>query len=407
MKKGTVYRLFELINRNGWLPPMVSIIICVVAYWQLQNRELSSQLLNLINLFFLISEIFFAFRWIRKKQSTECWVYCVLMLTVIFNRLYEPDVFQNLFHIPFSYAVIGVVGYGVLRVAGYYIFKIMKGAADIAKEAADGWITAENEKRAGGVAVKHDSQRDSFYQKRSGDKAENDKERGKSIERGNGHVLIFLILISLVIPIVCGKIIITSLPLFIETYAKETEPSAIMSFINMGVAIFTTIVIVLIMWAAFLGLLIEIWFAGVHLWEDLKSSFNDKNKMSSLTIKLFVHTIIVGIICIYWYSNNSFEVDDFNDLLLNGRIFIYPIAIAVIMPVYLLLVNWITNPNNIKQLLEGEGEENEIKQLLKDISIGTITTLLNFIKFVTKDFLTAIQNLVWEDEEETKSDEKP
>lgn len=435
MKKGTVRTIAKYLNKSFWFRPTLVTLICVTAFSLSKDRTFSSHIIIAINLFFLICGLFLLFQLIQKKHNVECWIYCVLILAITMNKLYDPSVFSMRFHFSYIYGWVVIVIFGMIRIAGDYILRILKSTADIVGAAAEGWAMADDEKKRRHEIEK--KQRDAertrnnsvqaskkyanmFQEKTQKNEAstgipETKDYAGRGIlpelPPGDRIIFIVLLLVSLIIPVICGSIFLSNLSPYFEAYSSDTDFKTITALLNLSFSVFTMLIFLLIMWAVFLGILLEIWFCGRKLLSELNASLVKNEAETSFPIKLLIHTIAVIIICIYLSNNKMLTSDELNNLLTDGRLIVYPVAIAVVIPVYFVLVDWITNKSNWTGFMKSDRVK-EIKKLLLEISVGSIMTLLNFIKFVTNDFLMSIQELAIEeeekegDEDETVGDDK-
>ena len=302
---------------------------------------------------------------------------------------------------------MAILFYGIFRIAGHLIRNALRTTMSVVEEAAEGWAAAEEERKQAAVKAQTAAALQQQNQKKNNGMTPSPLEHNPEKKSGKGFsllpsdkaVFIVLMALSMVIPVICGLLFLNTLSPYLTESSNDSGFQTVTSILNLGISVFTMLIFLLIMWAAFFGLLIEIWYIGKRLLQELNASLETKPGETAFPVKWLIYTVTIVLICIFWSKTQVFTTDDLADILTTGQIFIYPVAIAVITPVYFILVDWITNKNNWNFLLKSQ-KVKDIKTMLVDIPVDSIAALLNFLKFITSDFLESIQELAMDDEEE-------
>lgn len=151
--------------------------------------------------------------------------------------------------------------------------------------------------------------------------------------------------------------------------------------INATISLIGLIFLCIYMWGVLVGILIKLMQVIIEI----------KNKKN--TQKSYIINASFFLVLSYFITKQyDISLNNIIDSLAQGDILSIPIFLIILLPLFLSLIqsleNLIMKDNKVK---ERTGE------LLRNIILGIIESLLNFIKFTTADFLTSIQEIVKED----------
>lgn len=135
---------------------------------------------------------------------------------------------------------------------------------------------------------------------------------------------------------------------------------------------------------------IQIIKSGYRMIEDLLESIENKNTGTDHSSIVF-YSVIVFIICVFLNKLYPFSMDDLAKYLYNGSFIIFPIMMAIFVPIITMIIDLLKS-NTISNFLNSTKAE-EIKNQFSELALGTLKAMLNYLTFVTKDFLLTIQEL--------------
>lgn len=191
----------------------------------------------------------------------------------------------------------------------------------------------------------------------------------------------------------------------VQNLQQVSGPSAVTANL-IGIVLIDTVVLIFLLILAFIVFIvvIQILKSGVKMVKGLRETLKgNANPDYSSTV---FYGIIVLSISYLVFRLYPFSVDSFNELLVRGDIFIYPIMLAILIPIITMIMD-VINDHFIQGFLK-EKRTKEVKKIFSDIAIGTLVAILTYIKFVTKDFLISIQELSTEefDSKSTEDEEE-
>ena len=112
----------------------------------------------------------------------------------------------------------------------------------------------------------------------------------------------------------------------------------------------------------------------------------------------FLYACGLFLVSQYIYTHYSLTLDDSANLLLDGKLFTFPLVLSILFPLFLIFTE-----NLIALFSSIAKKENSIlgncANQAVEIAKNIINSLLLFIKFVTSDFLGTIIDLAEEDDE--------
>lgn len=151
----------------------------------------------------------------------------------------------------------------------------------------------------------------------------------------------------------------------------------------------TILVFILIILFVVFVVIVQILKSSVRMLRDLQDSFYSPEKTNHSSSVFYA--LIILTLAFFVYQVFPFNTEKFANLLNSGEIIIYPIMLAVLIPI-IVIVTDILQTEEIKKL-KGSETAQKIKNLIFKLASGTVEAILNYLAFVTKDFLQAIQEL--------------
>lgn len=373
-------------NHNVFVTFLI-IILCSITYLIRKNIDFTTQSITYINLTIISVFIVVLYNAVRRHYIVWRYVVCLFMLFFVFNRYYDDKIFFKTFHFKLLYFWIGVSLVVIIAIFYPYLNKFFIQIVEFFNEwgrqieKTDEDYLPEYQKRnnLGGIFMGNES-----------DIAENRKYNGNTVEKPDkGYkntitiLYLFIFIIQLILPIVL--FFVSSSSAFIEIMKKinsKNFPTIILSFIE---------IIILLVFAT--GLIVSLFTKWCQIIHGIVMNQQKGEKYFVLACSLL-------LVSQYILKNHPYSTDDFANLLLDGKLFTFPLILLILIPIFLIFAE------NIKAFTKrNELIENTIKNCAnRTIEIGTsiIDSLLTFIEFVTSDFLSSIIDITKEDEEGDK-----
>ena len=183
---------------------------------------------------------------------------------------------------------------------------------------------------------------------------------------------------------------------------NENSFNWVTNLIGLGIIDAILFIILAIVSFIIFVIVIQIIKSGHRMIKDLMKSINNPNTTDySSTV---FYSAIVFVICFFAYKLYPFELDNFVEILSNGAIIIYPLMAAVFIPIITTVID-VLNGESVKKVKEDKRVQN-VKEKIIGLSFGTLEAILNYITFVSRDFLQTIQELSIDEFKDDKSDSK-
>ena len=162
------------------------------------------------------------------------------------------------------------------------------------------------------------------------------------------------------------------------------------------------IVLIVLMIIAFVifVIFIQIIKSADRMVKDLIKTINSPDTTDNSSI--IFYSAIVFCICFFIYKMYPFETNTLAELLSNGSIIIYPVIVAVFIPIITTVIDFFKK-DSITTFLKSPKVKN-IKNQFSGLALGTLEAMLNYLTFVTKDFLQTIQELSIDEFKNTEED---
>lgn len=387
------------------------IFICSILYILQENDVIKPQTIIYLN-FVLFGVLVVWIRNIMKELCTDKWVVIyILLILCVLNKLYDKVVFQKLFHFEQQiFVVVGVV------VAAFFCFfpLIVKKIKGMYKK-----IPADDIKH---VMTESDQNLEKQYEERCkqqeygsyypAGKKEHQKSwkrtrvkrneyrirrsripRGGSKNRKNELTIIaekksfwfFILSLLIVLPIVM------TLGIFIMYTKSEIEIEEIVENFTLqnAINIMLSFAITFMMMVFVTGMVVALVVKWIQIIREMATKKSRGNFYLLYALGLF-------LLSQYIFTNYQLTTDDFADILLNGKLFTFPLILSIIIPMFLVftenIIIFTRGNEHIKKILD-----DSVKRTI-DIVKGVFDALFLFVQFVTSDYLTAIMDLTKEDD---------
>ena len=398
------------LNKNHVIAIVLQILLCTGIYLLRENTVLPAQAVAYVNLTAGCVLVILLYQGARKRIFRWTYVLCLLTAMFVFNRFYDETAFAETFHVALHHfllaagAIVGVViAYPYLRrVAQALSAALGRWAQRAAEEEVlrRAELAQKEQRRAqtGGPRAPVPSYRGA-PQKTHADGSRQENERGPNAAQGEqtvdtqgqGHELtpfdqagdphpLFVLIVFILLLALAGLMI------FAGYSAQGSALFEKLTSVNLLTAIFSVAAFFLMM-VFCAGLIVALIIEWSRILSDI---FHSRRTGGWYFLYAF------GLFLISWFIYNRFSLDMDNvlDILVDGKLFTPPLLFSVLVPIFLIftenIISFIRKPH---EALQQYGV-----QILK-IAEQIVQSLLNFIQFVTGDYLTTIIELTEEDED--------
>lgn len=204
-------------------------------------------------------------------------------------------------------------------------------------------------------------------QKSTNDTPENEKKKSNR-ERIAFWVILLIMIIA---PIV-----------LIFTYLKGVSFPKVenIELINMLIPLMLVIICIIIVCAMELGVIFKL----AHTLVDMFFNRNRRNYY-------YIYVGVFLLISAYISNEHDYTMDDVINTIAEGNIFSFPLILIIVLPIFLIFME------SIWGYFETEKIKKEIVNLIGEMALGIVMSLLKYVSFVTSDFLSSIVDIVEED----------
>lgn len=401
--------------------------------------------------------VYAVYYWVTQKRSTECQIYALIILEFVFYKLNQESVFIDLFDLPFWTIYIILSVYFIIRIfilekIYHLLHDIYSGFVESRRDRVQLRIIEMTKEQE--ILTKKKIEKAEYIKNRSLIRRQFWSDLRDKVIDFLLNIIGFLIAIPLglfgknkntnrhikkiknkeitlqdaskrdnaihtpwwVKFVIALIVFFTGSVFFLLVYyqfyvfkndsSMPTETNILTIFVSnlhdnkysfdwitnlIGLGIINAILFIIIVIISFIifVIIIQIIKSGHRMIEDLMKSINNPNETDYSSIVFY--SAIVFAICFFAYKLYPFELDSFVELLSNGAIIIYPIMAAVFIPIITTVID-VLNGESIKKFKDDERVQN-VKEKIIDLSVGTLEAILNYITFVSKDFLRTIQEL--------------
>ena len=376
---------FNYLKSHNILVTISIIMLCSITYLIRKNIDFTTQSITYINLTIIGVLVVVLFNAVRKHYILWRYIVCLLSLLFVFNGYYDEKIFFKTFHFKLLYFWIGISLVAIIAVFYPYINKFITQVLDFLNE----W---------GRQAEKKDEHYMQKYQKRNNigddfvgnesDISENKEYKGNALgkpEQGNKdtHAILYAVIfiLQLILPIIL--IFVSSSSTFsyiIEKIDSKNFPTIILSFIE---------IVILLVFAT--GLIVSLFIKWYQIIRGIVTNQQEGEKYFILACSLF-------LISQYILKNHPYTTDDFANILLDGKLFTFPLSLLILIPIFLIFAENIKSFTKKNELID-KTIKNCANRTIK-IATNIIDSLLTFIEFVTSDYLSSIIDITKEDEED-------
>lgn len=395
-------------TKNNIISIIVTGIFCSVIYILRENIEFRKVTVNYINLAAICLLLWMVYNAARKYTRWR-YIVCLLLAIFVFNRFYDEEVFLHVFHFDLINFVTAVGMIGLLVIFYPFIKRFFVWSAIKISALFEKWVEhremeeEEHKKRIKERSVKnkkknntkikgkeprgsdgtfHDLDEELQGKKES---AEIKINESKSPNRIAG--IISVVLFIAVLAVLSGILFWSSSSQIANIMEKATSSNW------MNVILSLAVIILLMVFEA--GIIVSL----LIKWGQIIIGIAQNQQKREM---YFVFACGLFLISQHIFTNYSFTTDDLANLLLDGKLFTFPLVLSILIPVFIIfaenIINFATNNRKIKKALKKCG-----KQTIR-IAKGIIQSLLDFIELVTKDFLSMVLEIAKEDELDDEDD---
>lgn len=385
--------LFEYLKKSNVIVTVLILLFCSVTYALRENVEFQEQTIEYINLAAIGILMVMVYTAVRKRFIRWSYIVCVLLMIFVFNRFYDKTSFEKIFPFnrQFFFVAVGIVSI----IAIFYPF--IKDFLQKIKSPLERWVEhregvekqgqhSRRRKRAFGKYKNSTEMADEA----SGDGGVHGSDEAESKRHEKNSIvniaLFFLVLMTL--------IIVSGFLLFVVSSTQVSSVIEKMTSENMLTVILSFIVSFLLI-VFFVGIIVSLLIKWVRIIIDI---IKERRKGETY----FILAICLFIISQYIFSVYPHSTDDVADILINGELFTFPLILCILIPVFLIFAENIASYSQSNDRIKKEWKICKDKAI--DIASGIILSLLNFIQFVTSDYLRDIIELTEEGDFKEKND---
>lgn len=366
INKDDIKRLSKSIKENIFIQLFIYFVITVFFVFLMENLGMKSVYVNYINLFLAGTVIFIFVMFIFKQIYSKRIMLYLFSAAVIINRFYDKEEITKQFGI--SFAVFWVI-VGVIMIVILLLPECIEMLSNSVKP-----LAKENKQR------KNLSTEPKITKTDTSD-AKNEEKHGvqlksetgsKSIWRSIGKI--FLIIIVTIIMIVMPCVLYD---LFLgETFpllqpGKNSNSDKILASIGLYILLIFIV-------ASYAIILIKI------VWLII-----DVIMKKRTTAEATFYAIILLILVVYMYKDDlDFSQDSLLNMITKGDFFSLPLFLVIMIPVMNFLIESL-----LGILKRNNGVKIKVENLLSDTVSNIIVSMLQLVKFVTADFLSALTAL--------------
>lgn len=409
--------------------------------------------------------VYSVYYWVTQNRSTECQIYALIILEFVFNKLNQESVFIDLFGRPFwiIYIILSVyfiIRFFILEKIYHLLHDIYLGFVESKRDRVQQKIIEMTKKQE--IITKKKIEKVEYIKNKSlirrqfwsdardkvvdfflniidffiaiplglfgKNKKTSRQEKKQTIQQDSSDIdtprtpkwVYFVIAIIAIIAISLYFLLIYyQFYVFKNNINPVTDENVLTVILDglrnngnsfevvtklIGLGIIDTIILIILVIISFIifVVVIQIIKSGNRMVKDLIKSINNPSGTDHSSTVFY--SVIVFIICFFAYKLYPFELNNFVELLSNGAIIIYPIMAAVFIPIITTLID-VFSDDSIKKFLADERVEN-VKEKIIGLTFGTLDAILNYITFVTRDFLQTIQELSIDEFKDDTNDTK-
>lgn len=402
-------KFIEYLSKNNIISIIVTGIFCSVIYILRENIEFRKVTINYINLAASCLLLWMVYNAARKIYTRWRYIVCLLLAIFVFNRFYDEEVFLHVFHFDLINFVtaIGVIGLLIIFypfIKRFFVWSAMKISALFEK-----WVERreieeeEHKKRIKERSVKNKKKNNTKIKEKESevsgvtfynideeppDKKEPSEIKINESKSPNGIAgIISVMLFIAVLAVLSGILFWSSSSQIANIMEKATSSNW------MNVILSLAVIILLMVFEA--GIIVSL----LIKWGQIIIGIAQNQQKREM---YFVFACGLFLISQHIFTNYSFTTDDLANLLLDGKLFTFPLVLSILIPVFIIfaenIIDFATNNKKIKKALKKCG-----KQTIR-IAKGIIQSLLDFVELVTKDFLSMVLEIAKEDELEDEDD---
>ena len=407
----------KYLKDNRVLVTAFQIILCSIIYWFRENRYITPQTIVYINLIAAFVLVLLFYQASRKNHIRWSYILCVLSTLFIFNRLYDKTVFIAMFHFEQTYFFVAFGVISVFVVTYPYLKRFVKSFNAVLSKFLGSWANdqakqdeqhqqeakkrqqkAEQKRAAQQSATKFDSTTGTsktavdteMTENTSGGTTEGAESRGKSSDKNRRQVEKDSVNQPANVITLLSLLAIMGVLLAPAFFNKGSDLVARITSENLLTVVLSLAATIMLL--VFLsGLIVSLVAKWIQIVIDIK---NNRSKGGVY----FLYACGLFLVSQYIYTHYSPTLDDSANLLLDGRLFTFPLVLSILFPLFLIftenLVMLFSSVTKKEESILGNCT-NHMIEIVKNI----LNSLFVFIEFVTSDFLSTIIELAEENDE--------
>ena len=318
-------KFISYLRENNILAAVLIIVFCSIIYIFREKIKLQEQTITFINLIIMGILALVLYNSVRKQYTRKSYVICILSLFFVFNKYYDKEVFSKTFRFKFSnFLVVS----GALIIF-WIIYPWLKNLFAKTSSLLGNWTQKkiEEEKNLKEKRFKEKKLKDKIKTKEENKVvcdetviSENENEEKKK-NSSIGNIGLFVIVFATLLLIPIGLLAFT-------IFAQHSNIMEKITYDNIS-----TVVLSLVITFVFLVFVTGIALSLLIKWyQIIKDIINEQHKGEMY----FVYACGLFFVSQYIFVNYSYATDDVVDLLLNGKLFTFPLILSVLIPVFLI-----------------------------------------------------------------------
>lgn len=383
-----------------WGKAIVGVLFCFVFYLFRKSMIVSQSTLVIINIILGVLGLVAIYQIVHERIIPLTKILLLASIAFIWNQFYIPDVFYQFFHIPLSSACLwgGVICAGIFCLTKFserfvalfeFVEDVFLQSIENKKEKITKKLQTQNARKQN----RQNRLSKMFLEKSQAsvgsvevvDESMDEQQRNTQVKSGvkenktwGDNLLYILILFT----IISGPIGV-SIKLWNSDWVQLLKNISGSDFLNSIFSLICLMVLGVFIWTVFIGIIIKLVKTIFNIW---------KEKEQSSHYLFFAGGFL--IISVYFTKQYNVTLDSVYNALARGDIFSYPLIIIVLLPIFLTFLE------SLHGYAEQSKKKEKIIELVHEIIIDIVRSLLTMVKFVSSSYLVSIIDIVQEDMED-------
>lgn len=420
------------------------LIFCCLIFWLaeffflrnfVEKNAFSEAVLDGIKICGGVGIVYCLYYWFREKKNTELWIYSIFILEFVLFQLYRSEVFWTVVGKPIWILFPILVCYIVFRVLfpfhGFFclVGDICSAWKEVQAERKDeaeqrrNKLKKDRERKENEKKLRNNKNREKRKNRwkkistaffafpvlirnlledilegvKSPEISQNPEGKGKeSIERNKGGKIALYIVFGILAVLFLVAFFIMSINLFKEKSGMLEEfdiSREVINFIKNAVSLSILVVFVVMLFMTMANVFIIV---SRSVLEIFRHSFKQHSKEDTNYIGYIWYSFTILTVCVWLYHYWPLNWDEFVTKFSSGDYIVYPIILALLSP-FFMLISGSVKQGWAKDFLDKE----EVKDAFDDIQslvVDVFVAAINYLKYVSADFLMSIKDLADDDE---------